>query len=75
MCREHLVSFLRYIILNLFNAGPGIGGILFVFLAPAEYKGSSDFIYMLIPFIFSFLFAIRGKQARKKFGNITGQIS
>ncbi len=64
-----------FIIVNLFNAVLGLTGILFVFLAPMKYKGSSGFIYMSIPFLYSILFAVRGRQARKRFGEITEQAS
>lgn len=59
-----------FIIANLFNAVLGVAGVLFVLLAPAKYKGSSGFIYMLIPFLYSILFAYRGRQSRKLFGDI-----
>ena len=64
-----------FILLNILNAGLGIAGILFVMLSPLKYKGTSGFIYMAIPFLYSFLFAIRGKQARKRFGGITERVS
>jgi len=64
-----------FILLNILNACLGIIGILFVLLAPLKYKGTSGFIYMAIPFLYSFLFTIRGKKARKKFGGITEQAS
>ncbi|MCR8558249.1 DUF1211 domain-containing protein [Mucilaginibacter sp. BJC16-A38] len=62
-----------YIILNLCNAGLGIAGILFVLIAPVEYKGTSGFIYMSIPFLYSILFGYRGRKAREKFGDIKQQ--
>jgi len=64
-----------FILVNLFNALLGVIGILFVFLAPSEYKGSSGFIYMLVPLLYTILFAIRGRAARRKFGEITELIS
>jgi uncharacterized membrane protein len=64
-----------FIMVNVFNAGLGIAGIVVVLLSPLEYKGSSGFIYMLIPFLYSILFAIRGKKARKRFGEIIGEPS
>jgi hypothetical protein len=64
-----------FIYLNLFNALLGVIGILIVLLAPLKFKGSSGFIYMAIPFLYSFLFSYRGKKARKKFGDITEQVS
>jgi len=64
-----------FIIVNLFNACLGIAGILIVLLVPAQYKGSSGFIYMLVPFLYSTVFAVRGKLARKKFGEIIEQAS
>jgi uncharacterized membrane protein len=60
-----------FIIANLFNALLGIAGILFVLLAPMKYKGLSGFLYMLIPFLYSILFSVRGRQMRKRFGGIT----
>jgi len=59
-----------FIMANLFNAFLGIGGILFVLVAPLKYKGSSGYIYMLIPFLYSILFTYRGRLARKKLGEI-----
>lgn len=65
-----------FILLNVLNASLGILGILIVLLAPIKYKGSSGFIYMAIPFLYSFLFAYRGKKSRKRFGhNITEKAS
>jgi len=65
-----------FILLNVLNASLGILGILIVLLAPIKYKGSSGFIYMAIPFLYSFLFAYRGKKSRKRFGrNITEKVS
>jgi len=64
-----------FILLNILNASLGIIGILFVLLAPLKYKGTSGFIYMSIPFLYSILFATRGKMARKRFGDITEQVS
>ena len=64
-----------FILLNILNACLGIIGILFVLLAPLKYKGTSGFIYMAIPFLYSFLFTIRGKKARKRFGSISEQVS
>jgi uncharacterized membrane protein len=64
-----------FILANLFNALLGPIGILFVLFAPLHLKGSSGFIYMAIPFIYSFLFAYRGKKSRKKFGHITEKTS
>jgi len=64
-----------FIYANLFNALLGIIGILIVLLAPLKFKGSSGFIYMAIPFLYSFLFAWRGKKSRKKFGGITERVS
>jgi uncharacterized membrane protein len=64
-----------FIIVNLFNALLGIAGVLVVLFAPEEYKGSSGFIYMLIPLLYTVVFAYRGRQARKRFGEITEQTS
>ena len=64
-----------FIMVNLLNACLGIIGILVVLLAPMRFKGSSGFIYMAIPFLYSTLFAVRGKMARKRFGGITEQVS
>jgi uncharacterized membrane protein len=62
-----------FIIVNLLNTMLGIIGIAFVFIAPTAYKGSSGFIYMSIPLLYSLLFAFRGKLARKRFGQISEQ--
>lgn len=58
------------IIINLMNACLGLAGILLVYLLPADYKGSTGLIYMLIPFMYGILFTIRGRASRKKFGDI-----
>ncbi|CAN5418055.1 hypothetical protein BH09BAC6_BH09BAC6_23780 [soil metagenome] len=59
-----------FILINYFNAGLGIAGMLLVWLLPFTLKGSSGLIYMLIPFVYSFFFSYRARQSRKKFGSI-----
>src|SRR3569833_687497 len=64
-----------FILANLLNASLGIIGILFVLVAPLKLKGTSGFIYMAVPFVYGFLFSYRGKQARKRFGEIKEKVS
>ena len=64
-----------FIIVNMFNACLGVAGILIVLFAPVRYKGASGLIYMLVPFLYSTVFSIRGKLARKRFGEITELVS
>jgi len=60
-----------FIMINLFNAGLGLAGILLVFLLPLKYKGTTGLVYMVIPVMYSIFFSVRSKQARKRFGEIT----
>lgn len=62
-----------FTIVNFFNSFLGFAGILLILVLPKSMKGWSGMIYMLIPFLYSILFAIRGKKARKQFGNIVEQ--
>ena len=64
-----------FIIINFINACLGLIGIILVFTLPAKYKGSTGIIYTAIPFAFWILFAIRGKASRKRFGEISEQVS
>ena len=64
-----------FIIVNIFNAALGVIGILLVLFLPVQYKGSSGLVYMVIPFIYSILFGVRGRASRKRFGEITEQLS
>lgn len=64
-----------FIFVNLFNSSLGLIGILFVLLAPQGYKSSSGYIYMVIPLLYSILFAVRGREARKRFGDVIEQSS
>jgi|SRR5665213_361852 len=64
-----------FIIINFINACLGLAGIILVFLLPIEDAGPTGMIYMLIPFAFWILFSVRGRQSRKKFGDIIEQSS
>jgi uncharacterized membrane protein len=64
-----------FIMINLINAALGFIGIVLVFLLPPVYKGSTGIIYTSIPLAFWILFAIRGRKARKLFGEIREQVS
>jgi uncharacterized membrane protein len=61
--------------INLINSSLGIAGIILVYFLPQKDKGSTGMIYMLIPVMYSILFAIRGKASRKKFGEIIEQVA
>ncbi len=50
-----------FLIINALNAGLGIAGVLLVFFLRADYKGSTGLIYMVIPFMYSILFIVRGE--------------
>ena len=64
-----------FIMINFFNACLGLVGIILVFTLPVKDKGSTGLVYMSIPFAFWILFSIRGRQSRKKFGDIREQAS
>ncbi|HEY2580358.1 MAG TPA: TMEM175 family protein [Mucilaginibacter sp.] len=64
-----------FILINVINASLGLIGIILVFVLPAEYKGSTGIIYMTVPLAFWILFAVRGKASRKRFGEISEQVS
>jgi uncharacterized membrane protein len=64
-----------FIMLNFINACLGLIGIILVLTLPVKDKGSTGMIYMAIPFAFWILFMVRGRQSRKRFGEITEQVS
>jgi uncharacterized membrane protein len=63
-----------FIMINFINAALGLLGIILVFTLPQPYKSSTGILYMAVPFAFWILFAVRGRKARKLFGEIREQI-
>lgn len=53
--------------INMLNVGIGLLAIIAAIALPARLSGLSGFIYFLIPFMYSFWFAYRGKKSRKLF--------
>jgi len=64
-----------FIVINALNAGLGIAGVALVYLLPVDDKGTTGFVYMIIPAMYSVFFWIRGKQSHKRFGEITDEPS
>jgi len=57
---------------NLVSVGIGLAAVLVTFVLPIAYKGMSGYVYFAMTFAYPILFTIRGKKAKKLFGEITG---